>query len=94
MNIEDQWFLEGLWRQQKVKKIHFKFQFIARRKNARKRDESCKIQIGGAARSSLVPRPCAPAHEATFFIASCAPGPHSIRPTHEHSQGVLVTSFL
>jgi len=26
MMIEDQWFLEGIWRQHKVKKIHFKFQ--------------------------------------------------------------------
>jgi len=35
MTIEVQWFLEGIWWQYKVKKIHFKFQGIARRMNAR-----------------------------------------------------------
>jgi len=31
MKFEDQWFSEGLWRQYKVKKIHFTFQDIAKR---------------------------------------------------------------
>lgn len=30
MKIEDQWFIEGLWRQYKLKNIHFKFQGISR----------------------------------------------------------------
>jgi len=37
MKIEVQWFLEGIWRQYKMKKIHLKFQGITRWKNAWKR---------------------------------------------------------
>ena len=47
MNIEIQWLLEDIWRQYKVKKIHFNFQDIARRKNARKRVENCRIRTWG-----------------------------------------------
>jgi len=49
MKIEVQWFLEGIWRQYKVKNIHLKFQCIARRKNAWKMVKNCWICIGGVA---------------------------------------------
>jgi len=61
MKIEDLWFLKGLWRQYKVKNIHFKYQVIARWKNAKKLDENCIIHKGKAARSALAPMPSAPA---------------------------------
>jgi len=34
MKNEDQWFLEGFWRQYKLGKNHSKFQDISRQKNA------------------------------------------------------------
>jgi len=66
MKIEDQWFLEGILRHYKMIIIHFKFQSIARRKNARKWDENCKICTWGAAKSTF-------AHEAAFSTTSGAP---------------------
>jgi len=53
MKIEVQWFLEGIWRKYKVKKIHLKFQGITKRKNAWKRVENCRIRAGGAAACTL-----------------------------------------
>jgi len=40
--IEDQWFIEGFWRQYKVKKIHFKFLGVFKWKNNIKRDENAR----------------------------------------------------
>jgi len=55
MNIEVQWFLQGVWRQYKVKKIHLKLQGITILKNAWKRVENSRICAGGAASCTHVP---------------------------------------
>jgi len=51
--IEDQGFLEGCWRQYKVKKIHFKFIWVLIRKNDRKRDENVRNRTWGTALGAL-----------------------------------------
>jgi len=62
MKIEDQWFLEGLGRQYKVKKIHFNFQGIARWKNARKRTKTAKLHMS-----------CCPMHICAHTMHPCTP---------------------
>ena len=57
-------------------KIHRKIQGILRGKNARKRDEYCKIRTKATAS-------CVPAHEKTYMHASCAHVSHSMRPAHD-----------
>jgi len=64
MKIEDKWFLEGLCRQYKLKKIHFKFQGISRRKNARKKGRKLKKSH----KRYWLMRPC------VWTICSCAWG--------------------
>jgi len=38
-----EWFLESFWRQYKVKKVHFKFLGVSRRKYDRKREKNTRI---------------------------------------------------
>ena len=51
--IEDQGFLEGCWRQYKVKKIHFKFLWVFRWKDDRKQEENARNRTWGAASGAL-----------------------------------------
>ena len=54
MTIEVQWFLEGIWRQYKVKKIHFTFQGFARRMNTRVA-KACNFLFPHFGRHVIVP---------------------------------------
>jgi len=53
LKIEVQWFLEGISRQHKMKKIHLKFQDFARLKNTWKRVEIAEFVHDGLPHAPL-----------------------------------------
>jgi len=89
MKIELQWLLEGIWRQYryKVKKIHLKFQSIARQKNAcLKKVKSCIIRTRGAVSF-------APAHGTTLHDASYATVYQAVCLVHGNYHQLLFACF-
>jgi hypothetical protein len=57
IRIEDQWFLEGIWRQYTVKKIMLKFQGNARWKNASKEMKTVEFTQEELPEVSTCPKP-------------------------------------
>lgn len=93
MKVEVWWFLEDIWRQYKVQKIHLKFQGIARWKNTLKRVEKCWIHIGEAASSTPKRESMCRAHGTTIITAPCTPAHQTMRLAHGHGHEVLFSCF-
>jgi hypothetical protein len=71
MKIEDQWFLEGFWRESKLWKIHPIFQCISRQKNTRKRTENNKIRPQSLSKEPKHMAKCSGAWETLGYCLTC-----------------------